>query len=162
MRIGSSRKTDKAGRLPPILDQELPCVLVGHWPGFYFNGDKYGFDVLKTVKARLDEYDPDGTKTLWMKTSEIAHYWMAREFTDITVVEEKKQINIVTQFPTANFTLAIDAPIRNIQGNGWHLREVHSRRDFQKDTFICEGKQTFVAIDLEIGETNLFVTETEI
>ncbi len=146
------------GRLPTILKQELPCVIVGHWPGFYFNGEKYGFDVLKTVKARLDDYDPDGTKTLWMKTSEIGRYWMARELTDITLIKEKQQINLSTQFPTADFTLSIDAPIQNIQGNGCQLREVYSRRDFQKNTFICEGKHTFVAIDLETGKTELSLT----
>ena len=145
----------KDGRLPPILEEELPCVLVGHWPGFYFNGEKCGFDVLKTVKARLDNYDPDGTKTLWMKTSEIGHYWMARELTELTVMEGQQQIHFSTQFPTANFTLAIDTPIRAMQVNGWHLREVHSRRDFQRDTFLIEGKQTFVAFDLEIGGTIL-------
>ena len=41
-----------------------------------------------------------------------------------------------------------------MQVNGWELREVGSRRDFQKDTFLREGKQTFVAFDLEIGDTN--------
>ena len=148
----------QGGRLPPILEKELPCVLVGHWPGFYFNGEKLGFDVLKTVKLRLDNYDPDRTKTRWMKTSEIGHYWMARELTDITIIEEQQQINLSTQFPTANFTLAIDAPIRHVQVNGWDLREVHSRRDFQSDTFLCEGnQQTFVAFDLEIGDTELTV-----
>ena len=138
----------QGGRLPPILEKELPCVLVGHWPGFYFNGEKSGFDVLKTVKTRLDNYDPDCSKTLWMKNSEIGHYWMARELTDIEVLEHKpshpvdkgdrgvtsshpldkdgrgvtsshpvdkggrgvtQQINLSTQFPTANFTLAINA-----------------------------------------------------
>ncbi|MDE0086694.1 MAG: hypothetical protein OXU23_13330 [Candidatus Poribacteria bacterium] len=148
----------QGGRLPPILEKELPCVLVGHWPGFYFNGEKHGFDVLKKVKERLDNYDPDGTKTIWMKTSEIGHYWMALEFTEITVLEEQQQVNIATQFPTANFTLVLDSPIRHIQINGWDIREVHSRRDFQRDTFLCEGKQTFVAFDLEIGETELIVT----
>ena len=147
----------QGGRLPPILEKELPCVLVGHWPGFYFNGEKSGFDILKTVKARLDDYDPDRTKTRWMKISEIGHYWMARELTDIIVIEEQQQISLSTQFPTANFTLAIDTPIRHIQVNGWDLRQVYSRRDFQSDTFLCEGKQTFVAFDLEIGQTQLAI-----
>jgi hypothetical protein len=47
--------------------------------------DEIGFKVLKDVKQRLDAYDPDGTKTLWMKNSEIGHYWMARELSDVTV-----------------------------------------------------------------------------
>jgi hypothetical protein len=93
-----------------------------------------------------------------MKTSEIGHYWMAREFTEITALGGH-QIKFSTQFPTANFTLTIDAPIRRIQIDGWDLREVHSRRDFQRDTFLCENKQTFIAFDLEIGETELVLTE---
>jgi hypothetical protein len=94
-----------------------------------------------------------------MKTSEIGHYWMARELTEVRVLEEQQRIDLSTQFPTANFTLAIDAPIRHIQVNGWDLREVRSRRDFQSDTFLCEGnQQTFVAFDLEIGETELALT----
>ena len=98
---------------------------------------------------------------------------MARELTDITVLERDssgfppdkggrgvvREVNLSTQFPTANFTLAIDAPIRHVQVNGWDLREVDSRRDFQCDTFLCEGKQTFVAFDLEIGKTELALTE---
>ena len=69
----------------------------------------------------------DGTKTLWMKTSEIGHYWMARELTDITVLpvgvvsNHTQQINLSTQFPTGNFTLAIDTPIRHVHVNGWDL-----------------------------------------
>ena len=149
----------QGGRLPPILEKELPCVLVGHWPGFYFNGDKFGFDVLKSVKERLDNYDPDGTKTIWMKTSEIGHYWMAREFADIIVHPDKYQIKLATQFPTANWTISINAPLRRVQVNGWNLREVQSRCDFQTGTFLNEGKQTYVAFDLEIGTTELIVTE---
>ena len=97
---------------------------------------------------------------------------MARELTNISVSErdascppEKAsrggtpKINLSTQFPTANFTLAIDAPVRHVQVNGWDLREVHSRRDFQSDTFLCEeNQQTFVAFDLEIGDTELTLT----
>lgn len=145
----------KDGRLPPILEKELPCVLVGHWPGFYFNGEKRGFDVLKTVKSRLDDYDPDKTKTLWMKTSEIGHYWMARKFTDITVLEDKRQIHLNTKFPTANFTLGLDEHVQRIQINGWDIRQVYSLRDFQRDTYLVDGKKTLVAFDLDIGDTIL-------
>lgn len=146
------------GRLPPILKKELPCVMVGHWPGFYFNGMKSGFDVLKTVKARLDDYDPDGTKTIWMKTSEIAHYWMARELSEITVNRVQLEILISTQFPTQNYTFMINMPIQHVKVNGGCLRKVQSRRDFQRDTYLIEEQQTFVAFDLEIGDTTIKLT----
>ena len=51
-----------------------------------------------------------------------------------------------------------ESRIRHIKAKGWDLREVHSRRDFQRDTFLREGKQTFIAIDLDIGETELVFT----
>jgi len=147
-----------SGQLPPILEKQIPCILLGHWPGFYCNGEKSGFDTLKTVKARLDRYDPDHTKTRWMKTSEIAHYWMARKLTDIKTYQKHHHIKLTTQFPTANFTLAIDTPIRHVQVNGWPLRHVQALRDFQSNTFLVDGKHTYIAFDLEIGQMLLAIT----
>ena len=142
----------QGGRVPAVLRKELPCILVGHWPCFYAN-DQVGFGVLKTVKRRLDACDPDRTKTLWMKTSEIGHYWMARQLSDVT--SDGDGVRIRTQFPTANFTLSLDGPMRRIQVNGAELREARSRRVFRGGTFLVEDKQTFAAFDLGIGETTV-------
>ena len=150
----------EGGRLPPVLERELPAVLVGHWPCFYVNNE-IGFDVLKTVKQRLDAYDPDGTKTQWMKNSEIGHYWMARQLSDITVRAEdatgRTNIEIDTKFPTANFTISIHSPVKRAQINQVDLRQVQSRRDFCSGTFLVEGKQTFAAFELPIGNTLLTI-----
>ncbi|HZL66503.1 MAG TPA: hypothetical protein VFC29_04150, partial [Candidatus Limnocylindrales bacterium] len=62
--------------------------------------------MLKTVKRRLDAYDPDHTKTIWMKNSKIGHYWMARNLNDIDV--RPGAVLIRAQFPVANFTLALN------------------------------------------------------
>jgi len=158
----------QGGRLPPVLEKELPCLLVGHWPGFYFGGEEVGFEILKEVHRRLTAYDPDGTRTLWMKTSEIGHYWMARELSDIAVEGGEgtegtagdgrgRRIRIETKFPTANFTLSLDAAAQRVQVNGRDLRPVSSRRDFRSGTFLVEGRQTFVAFELACGETVLAV-----
>ena len=148
------------GRLPPVLERELPAVLVGHWPCFYVNNE-IGFDVLKTVKQRLDAYDPDSTKTRWMKNSEIGHYWMARQLSDITVGTEDAargtNIKIDTKFPTADFTLSVDSAAKRVQINQVDLREVQSRRDFRSGTFLVEGKETFAAFELQSGNTLLTV-----
>ena len=150
----------EGGRLPPVLERELPAVLVGHWPCFYVNNE-IGFDVLKTVKQRLDAYDPDGTKTRWMKNSEIGHYWMARQLSDITIgtkdAARGTNIEIDTKFPTANFTVSIDAAVKRVQINQADLREVRSRRDFRSGTFLVEGKQTFAAFELKSGNTLLTI-----
>ena len=135
-------------------------MLLGHWPGFYFNGEKFGFDVLKEVKRRLDDYDPGRVKTIWMKTSQIGHYWMARQLSDIEIECENEvcRLRVTTTFPTANFTLELSGcEARRIQLNGIDLRQVHSRQGFQRDTFLVEGKRTFVAFDLSIGEATIDV-----
>ena len=55
-----------------VIDSGEPAVMVCHWPGVYFNGERIGFNILKEVKTRLDQkYD----NLVWMKLSEIASYW---------------------------------------------------------------------------------------
>lgn len=150
----------QGGCLPPVLARELPCVLVSHWPGFYFGGDEVGFAVLKEVKRRLDAYDPDGTKTRWMKTSEIGHYWMARQLSDITVTplgNERWQVAIDTNFPTENFTLALGAQVQRVQCNGVDLRAVTSQRNLAEGTFLIRQQETIVAITLPHGNTDLLI-----
>lgn len=150
----------QGGVLPQVLDRELPCVLVSHWPGMYFNGDEVGFNVLKTVKQRLDQYDPDSTHTRWMKFSEIGHYWMARELSEITVDEagvNEQTIHIDTQFPTASFTLAVDTPVTTVTVNGEPLRPVNSRRELSVGTRWVDGTRTVMAFDLGIGKTTIQV-----
>jgi hypothetical protein len=138
-----------------VLKEELPCILVGHWPCFYVN-DQVGFKVLKTVKRRLDAYDPDRTKTIWLKNSEIGHYWMARQLSEVGV--QGPLVHIRTQFPTPNFTLAFGVAAQRVQVKGSDLKRVQSCRDFRSGTFWVEGQQSFAAFDLGIGETILSVT----
>ncbi|MEZ4728289.1 MAG: hypothetical protein R3E79_14240 [Caldilineaceae bacterium] len=150
----------QGGCLPLVLARELPCILVSHWPGFYFGGDEVGFAVLKEVKRRLDAYDPDGSKTRWMKTSEIGHYWMARQLSDIQVTphgEGRWQIVIDTNFPTDNFTLALGARLQCVQVNGQELREVQSRQTLATSTFFVQQQETAVVFDLSQGSTRLDV-----
>ena len=148
----------QGGRLPAVLSAQRPCILTGHWPGFYFGGEEVGFNVLKEVKRRLDSFDPDGTRTLWMKTSEIAHYEMARQLSKMHSEPgsaEREIITINTQFPTTRFTLALDVRLRRVQVNGRDLRPVQSQRAFQEGTFYSEGGQTFLAFDLPGGRTTI-------
>ena len=150
----------QGGVLPAVLKRELPAVLVSHWPGIYFNGEEIGFQILQEVKRRLDRYDPDGTKTQWMKFSEIGHYWMARQLSDITVVESTPTdctIQIETRFPTDAFTLAIDRNVGQIVVNQESLRQVHARREFAPETYWCEDNRTVFAFTLAEGQTTIEV-----
>ena len=138
-----------------MLGRELPAVLVSHWPGMYFNGEEVGFQVLQEVKRRLDRYDPDGSKTRWMKFSEIGHYWMARGLSDISVTdsEQGSAVQIETHFPTADFTLAVDQPLQRVQVNGMDLRPVYSQVALAQDTFWVDGARTVFAFALADGTT---------
>jgi hypothetical protein len=151
----------QGGRLAFTLQNQAPSILLGHWPGFYFGGQEVGFNVLKEVKRRLDAYDPDQTKTLWMKTSEIGQYEMARQLSDLRPEPEKNgttQIRIETRFPTTNFTLAIDGEAKRVQADGNDLRAVSSRRDFRSGTYLTEGNRTLLAFDLKEGTTTVTVS----
>jgi hypothetical protein len=76
----------KGGRLPEVIASGEPAILVCHWPGIYFNGDRVGFNIFKEVVKRLHAtYD----NLIWMKNSEIARYWVARELTKIEKAEGK-------------------------------------------------------------------------
>lgn len=142
------------GRLPEVLAHESPCVLVGHWPGFYFGGEEVGFRILKEVKRRLDAYDPDHSRTIWMKTSEIGRYWMARQLSDITLSGDGAVVN--TRFPAARFTLEFKGCRADaVQVDEAELVRVRDRRSFRSGAFLVEGDATFVAFDLPEGETRL-------
>ena len=66
----------KRGRLPDVIARGEPAIMVCHWPGLYFNGREIGFRIFQEVVRRLhDAYDG----LIWMKLSEIARYWAARE-----------------------------------------------------------------------------------
>jgi hypothetical protein len=96
---------DGRGRLPEVIRRGEPAILVCHWPGIYFNGDRIGFNIFKEVHKRLhDRYD----NLLWMKNSEIARYWAAKELTTISRVGD--QITLSAPFATKRFTLSVTVP----------------------------------------------------
>ena len=37
----------QGGRLPEVIAAEAPCILCGHWPGFYYGGEESGFAILQ-------------------------------------------------------------------------------------------------------------------
>ena len=66
--------------MPEIIRREEPAIMVCHWPGIYYNGEESGFNIFKKAVHRLhDGYD----NLIWMKLSEIARYWAAKELTGI-------------------------------------------------------------------------------
>jgi hypothetical protein len=144
-----------SGRMIDVIESGEPAIMVCHWPGLYFNGDHIGFNILKEVKKRLDQkYD----NLIWMKLSEIARYWAARELT--TVTTDASGIVLKAPFSTPGFTLQINAPVRNpklkINNNEPKiLARVKDQKDIKSSTWLPDKKSTIFCFDLEKGTNEL-------
>ena len=103
-----------AGRMVDLIEAGQPAVMFGHWAGLYSNGSRAGFEACRKVIAALNGKYKD--RTLWMKTSELARYWAARELTRIE--RSGRQ----------------DHPLRPVRLPGLHVhRQGHGRRPAQGD-----------------------------
>jgi hypothetical protein len=133
-----------SGRMVEVIDSGEPAIMVCHWPGIYFNGEKTGFNILKEIKRRLDQ---KYNNLVWMKLSEIARYWAAKELT--TVATEKNKLIVKAPFATPGFTIKLGSSVRNpaIKTGGeekpmTRVKDVGSLKDGawysdKKDTLLC-------------------------
>ena len=99
-------KDAKGGRLPEVIDRGQPAVFLCHWPGLYCNGGEEGWKIFQGVVERLNAGMSD--RITWMKMSEIARYWAAKELTEI---QRDDSGEVIFDAPVAapDFTLSIDA-----------------------------------------------------
>jgi len=96
----------KGGRLPEVIATGEPAVLVCHWPGIYFNGEEVGFDIFKEVVRRVHARCD---RVIWMKLSEIARYWAARELTEVS--RQGNRVALRAPFATPRFTMRIKGKV---------------------------------------------------
>jgi hypothetical protein len=144
------------GRLPEVIAREEPAIMVCHWPGIYFNGEKIGFHILQEVVSRLDaRYD----NLMWMKLSEIARYWAARELTAIRWAES--QIHFDAPFAAAEFTMQVELdgaygnPELESFGNILALTEVDKLEKLEQGTYYRDGELVTCCFNLPRGESVL-------
>lgn len=144
----------KQGRMVEVIDAGEPAIMVCHWPGIYYNGDKLGFNIFKTVVQRLHEKYQHLT---WMKLSEIATYWAAKAHTRIT--QEGTSINLYAPFSCQDFTLEVPGTLRNptlMAGREQiMLRNVASVAELGKNSWITTGDRTILCFDLPQGNCKL-------
>ena len=144
------------GRLVEVIDKGEPAILVCHWPGIYYNGEKTGFNIFKTVVNRLNQkYD----HLLWMKNSEIARYWAAKKLT--RVMPENGKIRLKAPFGTERFTLQINQKVRQLsvkhKNKTIPLRQIQEVKQLAAGTFVWNGEHTVVAFALEKGESEVLI-----
>ena len=92
----------QSGRMVDVIQRGQPAFAVAHWTGMYWNGQELGFqvwqDVVRRLHARFDNL-------LWMKLSEVARYWAARELTRIE--RTGGRVDFRAPYGTANFTVQL-------------------------------------------------------
>jgi hypothetical protein len=147
----------KGGRLPEVIARGEPAIIVCHWPGVYFNGEEVGFNIFKEVVKRLHaRYD----NLLWMKQSEIARYWAARELTQID--KQGRQVTFTAPFATTRFTVRLTGgsqspPTLTLAGQRAELRRVTAPLELQSNTWHADGRNLTVCFDLPKGKSTLEV-----
>ena len=145
----------EGGRLPEVVDRGEPAILVCHWPGIYYNGRKIGFDIFKEVVRRLHErYD----HLAWMKLSEIARYWAAKELTHIERTD--KAVRFRAPFASPKFTVRIDATTRSapsltIAGKPVPLKQVPKPLQLDSNACCRDKNSWIVCFDLPKGDSVL-------
>ncbi len=143
-----------AGRLVEVINSEEPAIIVCHWPGIYYNGEKIGFNIFKQVVARLHEkYD----NLSWMKLTDIASYWAAKKHTKI--LQQGEKIAIKAPFRCRDFTFSLHASIDNpvLTGERIHVRlkRVANKMSLESNSWTEEGGIQTFCIDLDANAMNL-------
>jgi hypothetical protein len=145
----------RGGRLVEVIERGEPAVLVCHWTGIYFNGDEVGFQVFQEVVRRLHaRFD----NLLWMKISELARYWAAKELTQIAW--RPGQAHLAAPFGTSRFTVSLpaaqgQAPRLTAAGQQVALREVARPLELAPGCWVRQGDRVTLAFDLPKGESTV-------
>ena len=144
----------RGGRLPQVIERGEPAILVCHWPGIYYNGQKIGFNIFKEVVRRVHAAHDN---LRWMKLSEIARYWAAKELTRIE--KEGGEFSLRAPYACPDFTLEMSAartpPSVRFKGRRTTLREVKHSLKLEHNTWTRRGGKLLACFDLEKGESRL-------
>ncbi|MBW6501996.1 MAG: twin-arginine translocation signal domain-containing protein [Bacteroidales bacterium] len=147
----------QSGRMVEVIESGEPAIMVCHWPGIFYNGEKVGFNILKEIKKRLDQkYD----HLIWMKLSEIARYWAAKELTVITV--NRSSLLLKAPFAAPGFTVRVNAAFRNPrirrEGSERPLLRVKDQKALKEGTWFSDRTGSVVCFDLSKGLNEMIIS----
>lgn len=145
-----------SGRMVDLIERGEPALMLCHWPGMYSNGTKEGFKSFQRVVTAMDRRFRD--RTVWMKLSEIARYWAAKELTAITT--SGTGISLAAPFACPNFTTKLDARPKSrpsvLSGDETTvLQKVSKRSNLKSGTWFQDGDSIVVCFDLGKGRSKL-------
>lgn len=144
-----------SGRMVEVIESGDPALMVCHWPGIYYNGDKIGFNIFKEVVNRLEQ--KYGNTIQWMKLSEIARYWAAKKF--ISFTNTKDAIKIKTPFEAKDFTISTSLKLHNptlqYGNNQIKLSKSPSLNSLDQNTYFTNKGKTIMCFNLPKGKSEL-------
>ena len=145
-----------SGRLVELIERGEPAVMLCHWPGLYTQGTKKGFAALKQVIGALEGRFRD--RTIWMKISELARYWAAKELTRIG--RQGGRITLRAPFAAPRFTLGLEAAgaktvtLRH-GSRPAPLKKVAKPSQLAAGTWLADGPALTACFDLPKGKSVL-------
>jgi hypothetical protein len=144
----------QSGRMVEVIQRGEPAFALGHWTGIYWNGQELGFKVWQEVVRRLHaRFD----NLLWMKLSEVARYWAARELTRME--RTGNRVSFFAPFRCPTFTVQFNAPPNTIprfvdRGGAPALdSEVKRLLDLKSGAWHRDGETVTVCFDLPKGNS---------
>lgn len=145
------------GRMVEVISRGEPAFMVCHWTGIYFNGRETGFqtfqEVVRRLHARFDHLH-------WMKLSEVARYWAAKELTRIE--RRAGEISFRAPFACSEFTIRWPAqvaqpPTLRSGDVSAQLQEVAGPRKLVPGTWCRDGEAVIACFALPRGVSRLLV-----
>ena len=134
-----------SGRMVDVIQRGEPALMLAHWTGIYWNGQELGFRIFQEVVRRLNaRFD----NLVWMKVSEVARYWAAKELTRIE--RTATGVSVSAPFACPAFTVRVETP-----GSPSTLKEVSRPLDLVSGTWVRSGRDVIVCVDLSKGATTI-------
>jgi hypothetical protein len=147
----------QTGRMVDLILRGEPSIMVCHWTGIHWNGQEKGFQIFQKVVRRLhSRFD----NLIWMKLSELARYWAAKELTQITSGENK--VTFQAPFACPGYTVSVASagggavqPVLRWLDRRQSLRQVSGPLQLEAHTW-CEHRGAVLAcFDLPKGSSDL-------
>ncbi|MGC6467544.1 MAG: hypothetical protein ACON38_08200 [Akkermansiaceae bacterium] len=138
----------KSGRMVEMIERNEPAIMLCHWPGIYCNGEETGFTIFQKAVERLNHHFSD--RTAWMKLSEIARYYAAKELTASSLLSDKKTLTLNAPFAAPNFTLRVPG-IQPPAG----FTQVASLESLKAKSYHREDNSLTLCFDLQKGRSQI-------
>ncbi|MCC7337587.1 MAG: hypothetical protein IT422_21045 [Pirellulaceae bacterium] len=152
------------GRMVDVIERGEPACMVCHWTGIYYNGEEEGFRTFQEVVGRLhSRYD----HLSWMKLSEIARYWAAKELTQFRAPNSEQSnqlsgghVEIDAPFATPLFTvriatLATRFKLTSSDGKQMEFRRVGNSNALESGCWLGDAESAVVCFDLPRGKSTI-------